>query len=104
MKCQERFGLRGQSDYLEKVKETKDCKGREMCPSRPDGTELTNVHLVICLSITYALKLELLQGLGELLDGSRKICKMRGSEHQNKTCRFKGHIDEIFYVFSRQQT
>lgn len=56
-----------------------------MCPPGLGQTELTNVHLVICLCIAYALKLELLQRLGELLDGSRKICKVRGSEHQNKT-------------------
>ena len=56
-----------------------------MRPHGPGQTELTDVHLVICLCITYALKLELLQGLGELLDGGRQICRIRGAERQNKT-------------------
>lgn len=49
--------------------EMKDRKERDV-PSKPGQTKLTNVHFIICLCITYAFKLELLQGLGELLDGS----------------------------------
>lgn len=52
--------------------------------------DLTNVHLVICFCITNALKLELLQGLGELLDSYRKICK-ENSVHQ-KTAHCKSNL------------
>lgn len=50
---------------------------REICPPGPGRSELTDVHLVIRLGITYALELELLQGLGELLDGGGKIWKIK---------------------------
>lgn len=43
-----------------------------MC-ARKSQTELTNVHLIVRLSVAEALKLELLQRLGKLLDGDRKI-------------------------------
>lgn len=44
--------------------------------SRTNGL-LTNIDFVICLCVAYAFKLELLQGLGEFLDSSRKIWKIK---------------------------
>lgn len=40
-------------------------------------TVLTDVHLIICFCVTYALELELLQGLRKLLDSSRKTWEIK---------------------------
>lgn len=50
---------------------------------------LTDVHLVIRLCVSDALKLELLQGLGELLHGYRKVCKSKSTSI--RTERANGH-------------
>lgn len=55
---------------------------RDLSPPGLCLTGLTNVDLIIRLCITYALELELLQGLGELLDGSGEIWKIRWYEDQ----------------------
>lgn len=62
------------------ARETKICS-----PSPDRKTKLTNVHLIIRLCVAYALKLELLQGLWELLHGSRKIWKIRVRASQWRT-------------------
>ena len=108
-KCQKRFEIKVKIRATGKCREESrwNTSQRVMCPPRPGQSELTNVHLVIRLCITYALKLELLQGLGELLDGSRKICKMRGWECQNRTpCKWNRHwrhMDKTLHMHSRQK-
>ena len=54
-------------------------RGRERNPPRSGLVGgLTDIDLVVRLCVSYTLKLELLEGLRELLDRSRQIWRQRG--------------------------